>query len=62
MSVHQFKGKTWGDADLVVVDYNSWQESERGLKLAETLDKDVILAEGTVHATHPLLPFSLNGY
>lgn len=27
-------------------DYNSWQESEKGLKLASTLDKDVVLAEG----------------
>ncbi|KAL2355648.1 Anp1-domain-containing protein [Cryomyces antarcticus] len=27
-------------------DYNSWQESETGLKLASTLDKDVVLAEG----------------
>ncbi|KAK5152112.1 hypothetical protein LTR04_006464 [Oleoguttula sp. CCFEE 6159] len=27
-------------------DYNSWQESETGLKLALTLDKDVVLAEG----------------
>ncbi|KAF2690787.1 glycosyltransferase family 62 protein [Lentithecium fluviatile CBS 122367] len=27
-------------------DYNSWQESPEGLKLAASLDKDVILAEG----------------
>ncbi|KAK2753347.1 hypothetical protein FQN55_003476 [Onygenales sp. PD_40] len=27
-------------------DYNSWQESEKALKLAAGLDKDVILAEG----------------
>ncbi|KAF2740695.1 mannan polymeras-like protein II complex ANP1 subunit [Polyplosphaeria fusca] len=27
-------------------DYNSWQESPEGLKLASTLDKDVVLAEG----------------
>lgn len=27
-------------------DYNSWQESEQGLKLAASLDKDVVLAEG----------------
>lgn len=27
-------------------DYNSWQESDRGLKLAANLDKDVVLAEG----------------
>lgn len=28
------------------VDYNSWQESPQGLKLAAGLDKDVVLAEG----------------
>ncbi|ORY65531.1 Anp1-domain-containing protein [Pseudomassariella vexata] len=27
-------------------DYNSWVESEKGLKLASSLDKDVVLAEG----------------
>lgn len=27
-------------------DYNSWQESDQALKLASTLDKDVVLAEG----------------
>ncbi|RYN93103.1 hypothetical protein AA0119_g9869 [Alternaria tenuissima] len=27
-------------------DYNSWQESPEGLKLASTLNKDVVLAEG----------------
>ncbi|KAL8756931.1 MAG: hypothetical protein Q9184_004345 [Pyrenodesmia sp. 2 TL-2023] len=27
-------------------DYNSWQESETGLRLAASLDKDVVLAEG----------------
>jgi hypothetical protein len=27
-------------------DYNSWVESEKGLRLAATLDKDVVLAEG----------------
>ena len=27
-------------------DYNSWQESETGRKLASSLDKDVVLAEG----------------
>ncbi|KAI4162556.1 MAG: hypothetical protein LQ342_003787 [Letrouitia transgressa] len=27
-------------------DYNSWQESEKGLRLAASLDKDVVLAEG----------------
>ena len=31
---------------IITVDYNSWQESERGLKLASSLGKDVILAEG----------------
>lgn len=28
------------------VDYNSWQESEKGLRLAASLDRDVVLAEG----------------
>lgn len=28
------------------VDYNSWQESETGLKLADSLPKDTVLAEG----------------
>lgn len=27
-------------------DYNSWQESEAGRKLSNTLDRDVVLAEG----------------
>ncbi|KAI9728744.1 MAG: hypothetical protein M1828_002850 [Chrysothrix sp. TS-e1954] len=27
-------------------DYNSWQESEAGLTLADSLDKDIVLAEG----------------
>ena len=33
-------------ADSFLVDYNSWQESEQGLALAASLEKDVILAEG----------------
>lgn len=28
------------------VDYNSWQESEKGLQLAASLEKNVVLAEG----------------
>lgn len=28
------------------VDYNSWVESDTGRKLADSLDKDVVLAEG----------------
>ena len=28
------------------VDYNSWIESDTGRKLADSLDKDVVLAEG----------------
>lgn len=31
---------------MLVVDYNSWIESEKGLKLAAKLDKNTILAEG----------------
>lgn len=34
------------------VDYNSWVESEKGLKLAATLPKDVVLAEGTYTLLH----------
>jgi len=30
----------------LVVDYNSWQESEKGLALAAGLPKDTVLAEG----------------
>ncbi|OCK81809.1 glycosyltransferase family 62 protein [Lepidopterella palustris CBS 459.81] len=44
---HRYKER---DGKLVDIegrfDYNSWQESEDGLKLAATLDKDVVLAEG----------------
>lgn len=32
------------------VDYNSWVESEKALKLASSLDKNVVLAEGKIHA------------
>ena len=28
------------------VDYNSWIESDTGRKLADSLDKDIVLAEG----------------
>lgn len=28
------------------VDYNSWIESDTGRRLADSLDKDVVLAEG----------------
>ncbi|KAL6714958.1 hypothetical protein ACLMJK_007218 [Lecanora helva] len=31
---------------LVPIDYNSWIESDTGLKLADSLDKNVVLAEG----------------
>lgn len=31
-----------------IVDYNSWIESDTGRKLANSLDKDVVLAEGSV--------------
>ena len=34
------------EADLSLVDYNSWIESDTGRKLADSLPKDVILAEG----------------
>lgn len=32
-----------------VVDYNSWQESDTGLRLSASLDKDVVLAEGMLN-------------
>jgi hypothetical protein len=35
--------------DQLIVDYNSWVESEKGLKLAAGLDKNVVLAEGAHH-------------
>ena len=34
------------EADPSLVDYNSWIESDTGRKLADSLPKDVILAEG----------------
>ena len=34
-------------ADYTVVDYNSWKETPQGLALAATLDKDIVLAEGS---------------
>jgi hypothetical protein len=33
-------------AHIEIVDYNSWVESDKGRKLANSLDKDVVLAEG----------------
>jgi hypothetical protein len=33
-------------ANSYKVDYNSWIESDKGLKLAAGLNKDVVLAEG----------------
>ena len=30
----------------ILVDYNSWVESDTGRKLADSLDKDTVLAEG----------------
>ena len=35
-----------GMALTAAVDYNSWIESDKGLRLAQHLDKNVILAEG----------------
>jgi len=39
--------RTGAIAYIVAVDYNSWVESDKGRKLANSLDKDVVLAEGT---------------
>lgn len=33
-------------ANCSLVDYNSWIESDKGRKLAASLPKDVVLAEG----------------
>ena len=33
-------------SDVSPVDYNSWIESDKGLRLAASLDKDTVLAEG----------------
>lgn len=38
------------EANPGLVDYNSWQESEKGLKLAARLSKDTVLAEGIICA------------
>jgi hypothetical protein len=35
-----------GETNKAIVDYNSWVESNKGRKLAASLDKDVVLAEG----------------
>lgn len=32
--------------NLQIVDYNSWVESDQGRKLTNSLDKDIVLAEG----------------
>ena len=34
------------ETDRSLVDYNSWIESDTGRKLAESLPKDIVLAEG----------------
>lgn len=33
-------------ADFYLVDYNSWIESDKGRRLRQTLDPEVVLAEG----------------
>ena len=43
------------------VDYNSWQESPEGLKLAASLDKDDVMAEGTQGAPSRA-PLTRTGY
>lgn len=44
---HRYKERDGKKVDIEGrFDYNSWQESEDGLKLAASLDKKVILAEG----------------
>lgn len=41
-------------------DYNSWQETDQGLKLAAGLDKDVVLAEGMILSTCQPCPCLVN--
>lgn len=41
------------------VDYNSWQESPEGLKLAASLDKNVVLAEGLYRFKFPTINTAL---
>lgn len=50
-----------------LVDYNSWQESETGIKLANSLDKNVVLAEGKYQITNltqvvQVWAYGLKGY
>lgn len=46
---------------FATVDYNSWIESPKALKLASKLDKDVVLAEGMLYILRPSdLPFRTN--
>ena len=35
------------NSNMGAVDYNSWVESDKGRRLAASLDKDVVLAEGS---------------
>jgi hypothetical protein len=39
-----------------IVDYNSWIESKKALKLASRLDKDVIIVEGAFPPTPSCQP------
>ncbi|TID13828.1 glycosyltransferase family 62 protein [Venturia nashicola] len=44
---HRYKEENGKKRDIEGrFDYNSWQESDEGLKLAASLDKDTVLAEG----------------
>lgn len=36
------------------VDYNSWIESDKGRKLQNSIEKDVVLAEGTLESASPI--------
>ena len=69
-----FKGDVWlfqtyfkfvvvltnGNILLSTVDYNSWQESPDALEMMESLDKDVILAEGSATLTQHTSYFAAN--
>lgn len=45
-NVRKSNSRSRAATNLIKVDYNSWIESEKGLKLAASLPKDTVLAEG----------------
>jgi len=43
---HHFRQLRIVRLTMLIVDYNSWVESDKARKLRKTLDPDVVLAEG----------------